>query len=198
RRRMVLTRDRMGVRPLFYTRQGERLYFASEVKALLQAPGVAAEIDPVALDQIFTLWAPIAPRTPFRNIYEIEPASLMIVQEGSVSTRPYWSLEYPDRDAPPRHRDERAAAEELRALLTEATRIRMRADVPVGAYLSGGLDSSITSALAAGMAPGGFRTFSVTFDSAEHDESPFQLEMARALGTHHSAVACGEGDIASV
>ncbi|RVA00206.1 asparagine synthetase B, partial [Mesorhizobium sp. M7A.F.Ca.US.001.02.1.1] len=92
RRRMVLTRDRMGVRPLFYTRQGERLYFASEVKALLQAPGVAAEIDPVALDQIFTLWAPIAPRTPFRNIYEIEPASLMIVQEGSVSTRPYWSL----------------------------------------------------------------------------------------------------------
>jgi asparagine synthase (glutamine-hydrolysing) len=198
RRRMVLARDRMGVRPLFYTRQGERLYFASEVKALLQAPGVVAEIDPVALDQIFTLWAPIAPRTAFRNIYELEPASLMIVQEGSVSTRPYWSLEYPDREAPPRHRDERAAAEELRALLTEATRIRMRADVPVGAYLSGGLDSSITSALAAGMAPGGLRTFSVTFDSAEHDESPFQLEMARALGTHHSAVACGEGDIAAV
>ncbi|MER9586342.1 asparagine synthase (glutamine-hydrolyzing) [Mesorhizobium sp. M0276] len=198
RRRMVLARDRMGVRPLFYTREGERLYFASEVKALLQAPGVAAEIDPVALDQIFTLWAPIAPRTAFRNIYELEPASLMIVQEGSVSTRPYWSLEYPDREAPPRHRDERAAAEELRALLTEATRIRMRADVPVGAYLSGGLDSSITSALAAGMAPGGLRTFSVTFDSAEHDESPFQLEMARALGTHHSAVACGEGDIAAV
>jgi asparagine synthase (glutamine-hydrolysing) len=198
RRRMVLARGRMGVRPLFYTRQGGRLYFASEVKALLQVPGVAAELDPVALDQIFTLWAPIAPRTAFRDIYELEPASLMIVQEGSVSTRPYWNLEYPDRDEPPRHRDERAAAEELRALLTEATRIRMRADVPVGAYLSGGLDSSITSALAAGMAPGGLRTFSVTFDSAEHDESPFQLEMARALGTHHSAVACGDGDIAAV
>lgn len=198
RRRMVLARDRMGVRPLFYTRRGEQLFFASEVKALLQVPGVRAEIDPVALDQIFTLWAPIAPRTAFRDIYELEPASLMIVQEGSVSTRPYWSLSYPDRDAPPQYRDERVAAEELRALLTEATRIRMRADVPVGAYLSGGLDSSITSALAAGMAPGGLRTFSVTFDSAEHDESPFQLEMARALGTHHSAVACGDGDIASV
>lgn len=197
RHRMVLARDRMGVRPLFYTRQGERLYFASEVKALLQVPGVEAELDPVALDQIFTLWAPIAPRTAFRGICELEPASLMIVQEGGVSTRPYWSLGYPDRDAPSRHRDERAAAEELRALLTDATRIRMRADVPVGAYLSGGLDSSITSALAAGMAPGGLRTFSVTFDSAEHDESAFQLEMARALGTQHSAVACVEGDIAA-
>ena len=74
----------------------------------------------------------------------------------------------------------------------------MRADVPIGSYLSGGLDSSITSALAAGMAPGGLRTFSVTFDSAEHDESAFQLEMARALGTHHSTVACGEGDIAAI
>ena len=197
RHRMVLARDRMGVRPLFYTRQGERLYFASEVKALLQVPGVEAELDPVALDQIFTLWAPIAPRTAFRGICELEPASLMIVQEGGVSTRPYWSLGYPDRDAPSRHRDERAAAEELRALLTDATRIRMRADVPVGAYLSGGLDSSITSALAAGMAPWGLRTFSVTFDSAEHDESAFQLEMARALGTQHSAVACVEGDIAA-
>lgn len=198
RRRMVLARDRMGVRPLFYTRQGERLYFASEVKALLQVPGVVAELDPVALDQIFTLWAPIAPRTAFRDIYELEPASLMIVQEGGVSTRPYWKLDYPDRETLPRHRDERAAAEELRALLTEATRIRMRADVPVGSYLSGGLDSSITSALAAGMAPGRLKTFSVTFASAEHDESAFQLEMARALGTDHSSVACGEGDIAAV
>lgn len=198
RRRMVLARDRMGVRPLFYTRQGDRFYFGSEVKTLLQVPGVSAEIDPLALDQVFTLWAPIAPRTAFRDIFELEPAHLMIVEEGSVSTRPYWSLDYPDRDEPSRHNDERAAAEELRALLTEATRIRMRADVPVGAYLSGGLDSSITSALAAGMAPGGLRTFSVTFDSAEHDESVFQMEMARALGTQHSSVACGEGDIAAV
>ncbi len=157
RRRMLLARDRMGVRPLFYTQRDGRFYFASEVKALLQVPGVTAELDPVALDQIFTLWAPIAPRTAFRDISELEPASLMIVQDGSVSTRPYWSLDYPDRDAPSRHRDEREAAEELRALLTEATRIRMRADVPVGAYLSGGLDSSITSALAVGIAPAGLK-----------------------------------------
>lgn len=198
RRRMVLARDRMGVRPLFYTRHNGSFWFASEVKALLQVPGITAAIDPVALDQIFTLWAPIAPRTPFKDIFELEPASLMVVDDNGVSTRPYWRLEFPDAGEPSRHTDERAAAEELRALLDDATRIRMRADVPVGSYLSGGLDSSIVSALAAGMTGETLRTFSVTFDSAEHDESAFQMEMARALGTHHQAVHCGEGDIAAV
>ena len=198
RRRMVLARDRMGVRPLFYTQHGGVFYFASEVKALLRVPGIEAAIDPVALDQIFTLWAPIAPRTPFKGIYELEPASLMVVDDGGVASRPYWRLEFPDAAELSRHRDERAAAEELRALLADATRIRMRADVPVGSYLSGGLDSSIVSALAAGMTPETLRTFSVTFDSAEHDESAFQMEMARALGTLHETVHCAEGDIAAV
>lgn len=198
RRRMVLARDRMGVRPLFYTQHGGVFYFASEVKALLRVPGIEAVIDPVALDQIFTLWAPIAPRTPFKGIYELEPASLMVVDDGGVASRPYWRLEFPDAAELSRHRDERTAAEELRALLADATRIRMRADVPVGSYLSGGLDSSIVSALAAGMTPETLRTFSVTFDSAEHDESAFQMEMARALGTLHETVHCAEGDIAAV
>lgn len=198
RRRVMLARDRMGVRPLFYTMQGSTLYFASEVKALLQVPGVTAEIDPIALDQIFTLWAPIAPRTPFRNILELEPAHLMIADERGVTSRAYWQLEFDDRAAMSAYADEKHAAEELRALLTDATRIRMRADVSVGAYLSGGLDSSIVSALAAGMTPRGLRTFSVTFDSAEHDESAFQLEMAAALRTEHSAIACQAGDIARV
>ena len=197
RRRMVLARDRMGVRPLFYTQHNGSFWFASEVKALLQVPGITARIDPVALDQIFTLWAPIAPRTPFKDIFELEPASVMVVDDNGVSTRPYWRLEFPDAGEPSRHTNERTAAEELRALLDDATRIRMRADVPVGSYLSGGLDSSIVSALAAGMTGETLRTFSVTFDSAEHDESAFQMEMARALGTRHEAVHCGEGDIAA-
>lgn len=196
RRRMMLARDRMGVRPLFHTLKGGTLYFASEVKALLEVPGVSAEIDPIALDQIFTLWAPIAPRTPFRDIHELEPGHLMIADQNGTTTRPYWQLDYPDRDERPAYAEESRAAEELRALLTDATRIRMRADVPVGAYLSGGLDSSIISALAAGMTSQGLRTFSVTFDSAEHDESAFQEEMAAALGTEHRAAACRAGDIA--
>lgn len=196
--RMVIARDRMGVRPLFYTTVGKTLYFASEVKALLQVPGVRAEIDPFALDQIFTLWAPIAPRTAFRDIFELEPAHLLIAEKSGISIKPYWQLQYPDMGEPAAYTDERAAAEDLRDLLTDATRIRMRADVPVGSYLSGGLDSSIVSALAAPMASGGLSTFSVTFGSAEHDESAFQHQMAQALGTHHHAVASGEGDIARV
>jgi asparagine synthase (glutamine-hydrolysing) len=198
RRRMVLARDRMGVRPLFHAVKDGTLYFASEIKALLTVPGIEARIDPVALDQIFTLWAPIAPRTAFVDIHELEPASVMLVEQGRTSVTRYWQLDYPHRDAPPAITDEAAAAEELRALLSDAVRLRMRADVPVGSYLSGGLDSSLVSALASGMAPRGLETFSVTFDSAEHDESDYQHEMAAALGTSHHAVACREGDIARV
>ncbi|MBB6464453.1 asparagine synthase (glutamine-hydrolyzing) [Aminobacter lissarensis] len=198
RQRMFLARDRMGVRPLFYTHVRGTLYFASEVKAFAKVPGFVAELDEIALDQIFTLWAPIAPRTAFKNVYELEPAHIMIADKGRFVTRPYWQLDFPDAEAGRAPRDEVQAAEELRALLTDATRIRMRADVTVGSYLSGGLDSSIVSALAAPMAAGGLRTFSVTFDSAEHDESEFQEEMALAIGSHHSAVNVGPGDIASI
>ncbi|CCV07362.1 putative asparagine synthetase protein [Mesorhizobium metallidurans STM 2683] len=198
RRRMVLARDRMGVRPLFYTSKDGVLYFASEIKALLEVPGISAEIDPIALDQIFTLWAPIAPRTAFRSIQELEPASIMIAEQGQVTIKPYWQLDYPHRDAQLKVANEDQAAEELQALLTNAVRLRMRADVPVGSYLSGGLDSSVVSALAAGMTPRKLQTFSVAFDSAEHDESAFQTEMASALGADHRTILSRTGDIARV
>ncbi len=194
-RRLFAARDRMGVRPLFYTEHKGTLYFASEVKALLQVPGIEAELDPIALDQIFTLWAPIAPRTAFKGIAELEPGHLMIASAGRIETRAYWRLDYPDA-GDHRPTDQREKEDELRALLTDATRLRMRADVPVGAYLSGGLDSSLITALAAPMAPNGLNTFSVTFDDAEHDESAFQLAVARALGTNHRAVLSGSDDIA--
>lgn len=195
-RRLMLARDRMGVRPLFYTRHKGALYFGSEVKALLQVPGIEAELDPFALDQIFTLWAPIPPRTAFKDIRELEPGHLLTAEGGRIDVRPYWSLDFPDADDRA-EADQGAMEQELRALLADATRLRMRADVPVGAYLSGGLDSSLITALAAPMAPNGLNTFSVTFDDAEHDESAFQMEVARALGTHHRAVASGSADIAA-
>ncbi|CAD7039290.1 asparagine synthase (glutamine-hydrolyzing) [Pseudorhizobium endolithicum] len=196
RHRLLLARDRMGVRPLFYTRSHGTLYFASEIKALLEVPGVEAELDVLALDQIFTLWAPIAPRTAFRNILELEPGSLLTVEDGVLTQKPYWSLQFPDiGDAA--DRGEVAREEELAALLMDAVRLRMRADVPVGAYLSGGLDSSLITALAAPMAPQGLNTFSVAFDSREHDESPFQQMVAENLGTRHRSVRCGAGDIAA-
>lgn len=196
RRSMLLARDRMGVRPLFYSHHRGALYFASEVKALLQVPGLQAELDPVALDQIFTLWAPIAPRTAFKGISELAPGEAMLVENGESRRRRYWDLEFPD-EGEEDLRSEGELGEELRALLEDSVRLRLRADVEVGAFLSGGLDSSIASALGARKAAGDFHTFSVTFADAEYDESEQQRIMAEALGTIHHSVPCGMDDIAS-
>ncbi|MFK4769849.1 asparagine synthase (glutamine-hydrolyzing) [Rhizobium sp. ZW T2_16] len=194
-RKLLLARDRMGVRPLFYTEHKGTLYFASEVKALLTVPGIEAELDPFALDQIFTLWAPIAPRTAFRNIFELEPGQMLVRENGANRLKSYWTLDFPDVGE--HGATDEDHTEELRALLTDAVGLRMRADVPVGSYLSGGLDSSLISALAAPMAPSGLNTFSVTFDSAEHDESSFQQQVASALGTRHSSIASSPETIAT-
>ncbi|MFN7024090.1 MAG: asparagine synthase (glutamine-hydrolyzing) [Pseudorhizobium sp.] len=195
-KRMLIARDRMGVRPLFYTRHRGAIYFASEAKALLAIPGIKAELDPIALDQIFTLWTPIPPRTVFKGISELEPGTALIIQDSRLQTKHYWQLTYPDlADLRPQE-DHEERQEELRALLVDATRLRMRADVPVGSYLSGGLDSSLIVALAAPMAPNGLNTFSVTFESAEHDEGSFQRQVAEALGTHHRSITCGSLAIA--
>jgi len=197
-RRLVLARDRMGVRPLFHAARGGSFFFASEVKALLEVPGIDAEIDPVALDQIFTLWAPIAPRTPFRNVFELPPGHLMVVENGATRSWPYWSLEFPEEPADVDPGGEARIAKELRHLLEDATRIRLRADVEVGSFLSGGLDSSAISALAARLAPAGMRTFGVGFDDPAFDESAYQDRMAAALGTRHHSIRCGADDIAAV
>lgn len=197
-RRLLLARDRMGVRPLYWARTGTGIVFASEAKALFCHKGLDAELDPVALDEIFTLWSPLAPRTIFKGVHELPPAHLMILEHGEPVIRPYWQLDYPDAVDANGRADADAVAEEVLALLTDATRIRLRADVPVGSYLSGGLDSSIVAALAAKEKPEGLSTFSVAFESAEHDESAFQREMVAALGTQHAQVLCRNADIAKV
>jgi asparagine synthase (glutamine-hydrolysing) len=195
RQRMMLARDRIGVRPLFYTMTNTTLFFASEIKALLQVPGVEAEIDPIALDQIFTLWTPIPPRTAFCNIFELPPGHMMLCEGGQQTIRPWWKLQFCDHGTEEAPADPAAA---LRSLLDDATRLRLRADVPVGCYLSGGLDSSLISALAARAVPDRLQTFSVTFETDEHDESGWQTLMAKALGVKHSAIGCSQGDIAGL
>lgn len=194
RKSLWLARDRIGVRPLYYTDIGGTLFFASEIKALTEAPGFTAELDPVALDQVFTLWAPIAPRTAFRGVSELPPGHMMIARGRERMVRPWWRLAFPTDGAFEAPAD---AAGKLGALLEDATRIRLRADVPVGAYLSGGLDSSLITALAARLAPGRLETFSVGFRSAEHDESRWQAEVAKRLGVGNHRVSCGEEEIAA-
>jgi len=187
RNRVVLARDRMGVRPIYYTVKDGVLAFASEVKALLEFPGVEAALDPIALDQCFTFWFPLAPRTPYKDIYEVPPGHVLIAEGDRIEVKPYWRLDYmPAGEHRGFNRSEADVAEELEALLIDATRIRLRADVPVGAYLSGGLDSSVTTALIKLFTKSKLRTFSVGFESAEFDETEFQLKMVEALGTDHS------------
>ncbi len=198
-RRLVLARDRMGVRPLYYAIIGGVLVFGSEVKAILEYPGAKAELDPIALEQVFTFWFPLAPRTPFRGIFELPPAHQLVAENGAFSVRPYWRLAFPEKESfRADRRSEAGMAEELEALLEDATRIRLRADVPVGAYLSGGFDSSATTALARRVGAGRLRSFSVGFESAEFDESAQQREVVGALGTEHSSVRCSRADIGEV
>ena len=191
--RMFLARDRMGVRPLFYTRHRGVFYFASEVKALLPAPGLEISLDLTALDQIFTLWAPLPPRTAFKDILELEPATYMIVDRNGLRTIPYWRLEFPDHGDAATH----GTTDELADLLTDAVRLRVRADVEVGCYLSGGLDSSLTAVLASGLNGRRLRTFSVAFESPEHDESRFQEIMAKRLEAEHVRCFLATEDVAT-
>jgi asparagine synthase (glutamine-hydrolysing) len=194
-RTLFLSRDRLGVRPLFYTWAGGRFLFASEVKSLLEYAAVSREIDPLALDQLFTLWTTVPPRTVFRDIFELPPAHNLTVHEGQAVSRRYWHLDYVP-DEPPQADD--AYAEQLLNLLVDATRLRLRADVPVGAYLSGGLDSSLTTALIRRFTDAPLRTFSVKFDDAEFDESRFQQDVAARLKTDHTSIRCSPSDIGDV
>jgi len=195
---LMLARDRMGVRPLYYAHVGGRLCFASEIKALLRLPGLEANLDPIALDQIFTLWLTLPPRTIFENVCELPPGHVLIATPGGERIERYWSLHFPRSGDEAPDADEDATAEELRALLTDAVRIRLRADVPVGAYLSGGLDSSVITSLAKGMAGSRLTTFSVTFESAEFDESVYQRQVVEALDTQHRSVACSAAEIGGI
>jgi asparagine synthase (glutamine-hydrolysing) len=164
------------------------------MKSLFAFPGVKAELDPLAIEQVFTFWHPLPPRTPFQGIYELPPAHVLSYENGLLKVRPYWRLAYRDRrdDTPV---DETQAVETVHDLLVDATRIRLRADVPVGAYLSGGLDSSVTTALIRNFTNSRLRTFSVTFEEVEFDESEHQQQLVRALRTEHSSVLCTREDI---
>jgi asparagine synthase (glutamine-hydrolysing) len=195
KRRMFLSRDRMGVRPLFFSTAGHRFAFASEVKALFVQGDLPRELDPIALDQIFTVWAPLAPRTVFKHVSELPPGHSLSVDAAGSNLYAYWRPTYHWRDADV---DPRRCAGELLELLTDATRIRLRADVPVGAYLSGGLDSTLVTALAKGIVDERLRSFSVTFDDPAFDEHTYQDEARAFLGTDHTSLRCSADQIADV
>ena len=195
RRRLFVSRDRLGVRPLFYTVANRKFLLASEIKSLFAHPDVVPRIDPRGMNQLFTFWSALAPTTVFKGIRELPPGHNLTVQDGKVRMWRYWDLNYDDQFSPD---DEHECSQRLLELLTDATRLRLRSDVPVGTYLSGGLDSTVTTALAKQCTNAPLRTFSIAFDDAEFDESRYQNEMVRALGTDHQTLRCSSEDIAGV
>jgi len=198
RRRLFLSRDRLGVRPLFYTQVKKTFIFGSEIKAIFAHPGVTREIDVDGLDEVFTYWCTIPPTTLFRNIQELPPGHSMTVDGTGIAVRPYWHHQFEKASGAVDPAREQSYAEELLDLLADATRIRLRSDVPVGAYLSGGLDSTITTALVKKVTNAKLRTFSISFDNAEFDESEFQNEAVRFLDTEHQDFRCTKNQIAEV
>ena len=197
---LVLCRDRVGVRPLYTCEHGGRLYFASEVKAIFASePSISRELDPQGLAEVFTFWSSIPPRTVFSRVCELEPGHLQVYAGGQITDRPYWSPRYPEGDKGRFPGSMREAVEATRAALEEATRLRMlRSDVPVGSYLSGGLDSSLVAALGLRAKGERFYTFSLRFEDAEYDETPYQRLMVEHLGSEHREVIVSRSDIARV
>lgn len=181
RRRLVLARDRLGKKPLVYRAEPGRLLFASELKCLLQVEGVPRDIDPAALDEYLTYQYVPHPNTIFRGIRKLPPASYAVFENGQLSVQRYWEPDFHRETSRP------AAdyAEELRESLTTAVRLRLQSEVPLGAFLSGGVDSSIVVALMRQLTDQPVKTFSIGFPVPEYDETGYAREVAAHLGTDH-------------
>lgn len=193
-RTLFAARDRFGIKPLFYAFHEETLYFASEVKALFAA-GVPARWDAESVYHSVEFGGhPI--RTLFDGIHQVPPGHYLIATEKHIQLHRYWDFDYPRVDDASRQRSDADYASELRTTLEEAVRIRLRADVPVGCYLSGGLDSCSVLGLAARHHPEPIRAFTLTFDRAEYDEETEAREMAKKVGAEFFPIPIRQDDLA--
>ncbi|MFI0418763.1 asparagine synthase (glutamine-hydrolyzing) [Spongiactinospora sp. 9N601] len=198
RRRLLLARDHLGVLPLFYTRTPDQLVFGSEIKAVLAHRGVPRAVDLTGLDQILTFPGLAGPRTMFAGVRSLEAGHYLLVEDGQTRDARYWDLDYPLLGQQSPDEDVERRTEELRELLTTSVVRRLRADVPVGLYLSGGLDSSLIAALAAQAEPGtGRHSFSIAFPERHLDESRYQRLVAEKIATDHHEIITGPADLSA-
>jgi asparagine synthase (glutamine-hydrolysing) len=181
RRTLFVARDRLGKKPLFYAHDERGFVFGSEPKALLQAPDARAEVDPLAIHHYLTYGYVPSPFSAFRGMRKLPPAHYLTVCDGRLDVRRYWSLRY----GPKHVADEDELADELVRLLEESVRLRMVSDVPLGALLSGGIDSSLIVALMRRLTSGPVRTFSIGFDQPAYDELVFARQVAERFQTEH-------------
>ena len=193
-RRLVLVRDRVGIRPLLYSQTREGLAFASEAKSLFAAQWVRAEIDPLGLAEVCTFWSCVAPRTPFANIQALPPGHMAVFENGRLDVHRYWDWSFAAQGEGVAGSLEESI-DELRELFVDAVRLQLRADVPVGAYLSGGLDSSAVTAAIRRFSSTPLKTFSLAFVDAEFDEREYQREVAQFLATDHVTLSVDAQEI---
>jgi len=182
RNRLVLARDRIGKKPLFYSHQNDRLMFASELKCFAQVPGFKPEIDPAAIDDFLTYQYIPHPTTIWKGVNKLSPGHFATFRDGELRVARYWNYD-PAHQADLTHDD---AVSRVRELLEDSVRIRLQSDVPLGAFLSGGIDSSLIVALAQKNSPTPIRTFSIGFPDKDFDETRFAAEVARFVGTDHT------------
>ena len=194
RRRIFAARDRFGIKPLFYAWHNSTLYFASEVKALFAA-GVPARWDEESVYHAVAFGGHQT-RTLYDGIHQIPPGHFMIATEKHVQVNQYWDFDYPTSNLSVPKRSDADYAAEFRHELEESVRIRLRADVPVGVYLSGGLDSCAVLGLAAMHHPEPIRAFTLTFEQAAYDEGPIAREMAAMAGAEFNPIPIGQDDLA--
>lgn len=180
--RAVLARDRLGIKPLYYAQTPDGIAFGSEIKAVLEAPGVARELDPQAVREYLTFRFVAGQRTMFRGIQAMSPGEVLIFERGKTKRAPFWSLPEAGDSA---QGDPASFKYRLGELLSESTRLRLMADVPVGSFCSGGIDSGLITAFATQHGLHGIDTFSVGFGEAEWDETRFARMVTDRYGTDH-------------
>ncbi len=188
-RTLFLARDHFGICPLFYTSIGPDFLFASEIKALLQHPAVKREVNLTALDQIFSLPGIVSPQTTFKDIHSLKPGHFILVKDGIVNTREYWDMEYPKMTDEICRKPDEYYEDGVEELLIRSVNYRLNADVPVGFYLSGGLDSSLIGAMMRVAGKRNYPSFSIVYPGdGEIDESRYQRLMAAHIQSPHTAI----------
>ena len=181
KQRLLLARDRLGILPLSYAVDSHRLIFASEIKAILQDRQVSREIDLTAVSDYLTYHYIPSPKTIFKQVRKLPPGHVLVCEQGAVSIQRYWTLTYqPDHDA-----DEAEYVEKIRDMLLESVKIRLMSDVPLGAFLSGGIDSSAVVAFMSQVMNQPVKTFSIGFGEQDYDELRYAKMVANHFGTDH-------------
>ena len=181
RNRLVLARDRIGQKPLYYAVKNARLAFGSELKCLAAVEGVCEEVDPAAIDEFLTYQYIPPPGTIWKGVHKLAPGHFAVFENGKIRVERYWNYD-PSVEVPIRKQD---AVDRLRELLTDSVRLRMQSDVPLGAFLSGGIDSSLVTAIAQSLSPEPVQTFSIGFPISDFDETVYAAQVAKHLGTKH-------------